>query len=140
MAAGEGRKNVFAGNLNASRRGAEAEAYAVSGGAGTGGPEFQAECMLAFSFSDQKEKNWYCEQHPERLFADPLLKRTIPGPMLCCRDQRGFFLAAPFRTNCPVALPGLFCLARVEKLPSGVRMIWRFDEKGWPVNGEKTLA
>ena len=103
-------------------------------------PEFQAECMLAFSFSDQKEKNWYCEQHPERLFADPLLKRTIPGPMLCCRDQRGFFLAAPFRTNCPVALPGLFCLARVEKLPSGVRMIWRFDEKGWPVSGEKTLA
>ena len=90
-------------------------------------PEFQAECVLAFSFSDQQERSWYCEQHPERLFADPLLKKHIPGPMLCRRDRRGFSLAAPFRPDHPFAMPGLFCLARMEKMPSGIRLIWRFD-------------
>ena len=100
-------------------------------------PEFQAECILAFSFSDRKEESWYCEQHPERLFTDPLLKKYISGPMLCRRNKCGFSLAAPFRPDHPFVLPGLFCLARVEKLPSGVRVLWHFDEKGWPVREER---
>ena len=98
-------------------------------------PEFQADCALAFSFSNSKKQGsaWYCEQHPERFFQDPLLKRSIPGPMLCQREEHGFQLAAPFRTDCPIALPGLFSLARLEKGTSGVRLVWHFDEKGWPV-------
>ncbi|MGO5022523.1 hypothetical protein ACTQ4E_05430 [Lawsonibacter sp. LCP25S3_G6] len=98
-------------------------------------PEFRAESVLAFSFAEKQETNWYCEQHPERFFTDPLLKKNVPGPMLCRREKNGFLLAAPFRPDRPVALPSLFCLARVEKLPSGIRLVWRFDEKGWPIPG-----
>lgn len=102
-------------------------------------PDFRAECVLAFSFSESETGKWYCEPHPERLFTDPLLKKHIPGPMLCCRNHKGFSLAAPFKTDHPFVLPGLFCLASVEKLPSGVRLIWRFDEKGWPVSRERAV-
>ena len=101
-------------------------------------PEFRAESVLAFSFDKKEAGEWYCEQHPERLFTDWLLRGQIPGPMLCRREQRGFSLGAPFHTDRPLALPGLFCLAQPESHPSGVHLVWRFDEKGWPTMGRES--
>ena len=91
-----------------------------------------------FSFDKKEAGEWYCEQHPERLFTDWLLRGQIPGPMLCRREQRGFSLGAPFHTDRPLALPGLFCLAQPESRPSGVHLVWRFDEKGWPTMGRES--
>ena len=98
-------------------------------------PQFWSECKLAFSFSNQgrhPQENWYCEQHPERMIQDITAKRGIHGPMLCRRRKDGFALAAPLRTNCPIPLEPLFCLAQVERWPTGPHMIWEFDEEGQP--------
>lgn len=107
-------------------------------------PEFRAESVLTFSFdekeagNDEKEGgNWYCEQHPEQLFTDRLLKGQIPGPMLCRRERQGFWLGAPFHTGRPLALPGLFCLAQLERRPSGTNLVWHFDNNGWPIMGRE---
>ncbi len=101
-------------------------------------PQFRAEAALAFSF---KERNgdWYCEQHPERLVADPVLKAQLSGAMLCRRERDGFSLSAPFRTDRPIRLPALFCLSRVERREGGTHLVWSFDRNGTPKishNGE----
>lgn len=93
-------------------------------------PHFRAESALAFPFPGQR--GWYCEQHPERLTADPLLRERLRGAMLCRRDAETFSLSAPFRTDRPVRLPALFCLARVEKRDGQMHMVWEFDSQGRP--------
>ena len=95
-------------------------------------PEFWAESVLAFPFDREEAEGWYCEQHPEGLFADSLLKGQIPGPMLCRREKGGFSLGAPFRTDRPFALPGLFCLARVELREGRPWLVWEFGPDGLP--------
>lgn len=89
-----------------------------------------AETILAFPFSSAER--WYCEQHPEQLTDDPVLRRQLKSPMLCRRGRDGFWLAAPFRTDSPVALEALFCLARMESLEGRPHLVWSFDEKGRP--------
>ena len=96
-------------------------------------PELRPECRLAFPFSRRERGEWYCEQRPEELVSDPLVKSWIQGPMLCHREKEGFSLAAAFQTNGPMPLAGLFCLAQVERWPSGLRLVWRFDQAGRPV-------
>lgn len=93
-------------------------------------PHFRAEAPLAFPFS--RQDNWYCEQHPERLLADPVLRERPTGPMLCRREEAGFSLSAPFRPDQPVALSALFCLARVERREGRPHLIWSFDRSGQP--------
>lgn len=95
-------------------------------------PQLWAEAPLAFAFSSQDSGRWYCEQHPERLLADPVLKRQIGGAMLCRREGECFALAAPFRTDAPVALPPLFCLAQVERWDGRPHLVWQFDAGGRP--------
>lgn len=96
-------------------------------------PDFWAETLLAFPFSsDCGSEGWYCEQHPDHLLSDPVLKLQAQHPMLCRRSGDGFLLAAPFRTDAPVALPGLFCLARVERWSGRSHLVWRFNQNGQP--------
>lgn len=95
-------------------------------------PQFRAEAPLAFPFAGVNTGKWYCEQHPERLLADPVLQKQLSGAMLCQKDQSGFSLAAPFRPDRPVALPALFCLARVERWDGRPHLVWTFDSNGHP--------
>lgn len=94
-------------------------------------PQFRAEAPLAFSFGGAR--GWYCEQHPERLLADPVLRAQIPGPMLCLRQGEGFSLSAPFRSDRPFPLPALFCLARTERREGRLYLVWPFDREGRPL-------
>ena len=96
-------------------------------------PQVWAECRLAFPFTKPEKGTWYCEQRPDQFLRDPLLKKWIQGPMLRRKDGDGFCLAAPFHTGRPMVLAGLFCLARVEKWPSGFYAVWRFDGEGRPI-------
>lgn len=102
-------------------------------------PQIWAECRLAFPFTKQEKGTWYCEQRPDQFLCDSLLKKWIQGPMLRRKDKDGdgFYLAAPFHTDRPMALAGLFCLARVEKWPSGFYAVWRFDGDGQPIGAGK---
>lgn len=94
-------------------------------------PRFRAEGVLAFSFAAQGGR-WYCEQHPERLLADPVLRAQVRTSMLCQKEASGFSLAAPFRTDRAVPLSALFCLARVERWDGRPHLVWSFDQEGRP--------
>ena len=96
-------------------------------------PQLRAECSLTFPFGETSERKWYCEQKPGGLFSDPLLKRWVCEPILCRRDKRGFSLAAPFRTDRRMPLPGLFCFGRIERWPAGLYIVWKFNKQGIPV-------
>lgn len=89
-----------------------------------------AEAPLAFPFANTER--WYYEQHPDRFTNDPILRRQIKGPMLCRKGSEGFQLAAPFRTDAPVPMDALFCLARLESLEEKPHLIWSFDREGHP--------
>ena len=95
-------------------------------------PRFRAEAVLAFAFGAPSGGRWYCEQHPDRLVADPVLRARLRGAMLCRRGEEGFSLSAPFRTDRPVSLAALFCLARVERREGQLHMVWEFDSEGNP--------
>ena len=95
-------------------------------------PHFRAEAPLAFAFSGQTAGRWYCEQHPDRLVADPLLRERLKDAMLCRKEQEEFSLAAPFRTDRPLRLPALFCLSRVERRDGQLHLVWDFDSEGNP--------
>jgi len=95
-------------------------------------PHFRAEAPLAFSFNAPPAGRWYCEQHPEQLVRDPVLRERLRGAMLCRREDGGFSLAAPFRTDCPVRLPALVCLARLERRDGQLHLVWAFDSQGNP--------
>ena len=98
-------------------------------------PQFWAEAPLAFSFqpSGPSRGGWYCEQHPERLLADPVLRAQVQGPMLCLREGAGFSLSAPFRPDRPFPLSALFCLARTERREGRLYLVWPFDREGRPI-------
>lgn len=96
-------------------------------------PRFRAESPLAFAFDGPDKGRWYCERHPERLVEDPVLRARLSDPMLCRKGTDGFSLAAPFRTDRPVRLDALFCLARAERWDGQLHLVWRFDAKGRPV-------
>lgn len=93
-------------------------------------PVAGGEAVCAFLFSD--EGAWRCETQPQRLLADVELGRQVMGPMLHRRREDGFELAAPFRRDRPMALPGLFCFARVDKIDGKTHLIWNFDSAGRP--------
>lgn len=103
-------------------------------------PQFQAAAPLAFAFDSQKGGGWYCEPHPDRLLCDPVLKCQASSPMLCRREGEGFSLAAPFRTDIPVPLSALVCLASVERQEGRWHLVWRFDADGNPKIPHKTQA
>lgn len=100
-------------------------------------PHFRVEAPLAFPFSTQPLGRWYCEQHPERMVADPLLRERLRGAMLCRREGDTFSLSAPFRTDRPVRLPALFCLGRLERREGQLHLVWDFDGQGNPVSPHK---
>lgn len=89
-----------------------------------------AEAVLSFSF--RENGGWYCEQHPERMVHDPELQRQFHGSMLCRREGGGFHLAAPFRTDGPLALETLFCLGHLEKIQGRPHLVWNFKTDGTP--------
>lgn len=95
-------------------------------------PMAGAESVLAFAFQDGGVERWYCEREPKRLVSDPVLRRQLSGSMLCKRGRDGFLLAAPFRTDSPLPLESLFCLARVERLEGCPHLVWAFDREGNP--------
>lgn len=95
-------------------------------------PSFRVEAPLAFAFDCPPDRGWYCEQHPDRLVRDPVLKAVLTGPILCRRGERGFSLSLPFRTDRPLRLCALFCLARIERLEGRFRLVWDFDSQGDP--------
>ena len=94
-------------------------------------PPSGARAELAFSFAGPR--CWYCEGRPGRLVADPILRQALGAPMLCSREGEGFSLAAPFRTDAPVPLSPLFCLARVERVEGRPHLVWTFDGAGRPL-------
>ncbi|WP_160667689.1 hypothetical protein [Colidextribacter sp. OB.20] len=96
-------------------------------------PQFRAEAPLAFPFTPQHTEKWYCEQHPERLLTDPVLRGQVPGPMLCLREGEGFSLSAPLRADRPFPMPALFCLARPERREGRLYLVWRFGRRGRPI-------
>lgn len=89
-----------------------------------------ARAVLAFPFA--QEGQWYCESQPGRFVRDPVARRQLKGAMLCCRAGGETCLAAPFRTDAPLALEALACLARVELLEGRPHLVWRFDTQGQP--------
>ena len=93
-------------------------------------PQFSAAATLAFSFS--APANWYCEQHPSQLLADPVLQEQLKGSMLCRKESDGFSLAVPFRPERPVALSALICLASLERWEGRPHLVWHFDREGHP--------
>jgi len=95
-------------------------------------PQFRAAAVLSFSFQEREPGGWYCERKPDRLVSDPVLKGQLNCSMLCRRSGEGFSLAAPFRTNCPIPLTALFCLARVERRNGQPHLVWSFDREGIP--------
>jgi len=94
-------------------------------------PVERAEAPLAFPF--QSNERWVREGDPGRLLADPVLRKQARQTMLCRRGKDGFRLAVPFRTDCPVAMESLFCLARVERLEGRPHLVWSFDREGVPL-------
>lgn len=95
-------------------------------------PQFWAEAPLAFPFAVQEGGSWYCEQHPERLVSDPVLKGQLKGSMLCRKGEGAFSLADPFRTDRPLRLNALFCLSQVERWEGRPHLVWTFDQEGRP--------
>lgn len=95
-------------------------------------PRFRAEAPLAFAFDGQPAQGWYCEQRPGRLVRDPVLKAALTSPILCCRGEQGFSLSVPLRTDRPLPLCTLFCLARTERREGRLYLVWDFDAQGNP--------
>ena len=93
-------------------------------------PLEEAQAPLAFPFSDVQR--WYREPRPQEMISDPILKEQLRGPVLCSRSREGFSLAVPFRTDAPVALNALICLAKVERLEGRPHLVWSFDREGRP--------
>lgn len=101
-------------------------------------PVKDCKITLAFPF---EHKNWYCEQNPERLIADPLLRGQIKGAMMCCRDGNSIFLAVPFRKETSVVLDAAFCLGKVETIHGVPHIVWEFNKSGllqFPDKAERT--
>lgn len=99
-------------------------------------PIAESEAVLAFPF---QKSSWYCEQHPEQLIRDQELKRAFRSPMLCCRQEGSFRLAAPLRTDKPVALEPIVCLACMEQIEGRPHLIWKFDGEGKPIVPEADI-
>lgn len=89
-----------------------------------------AEVVLAFPFAQAGQ--WYCESQPARFVRDPVVRRQLKGAMLCCRAEGEIRFAAPFRTDAPLVLETLACLAQVELLEGRPHLVWRFDQSGQP--------
>ena len=89
-----------------------------------------AEAVRVFAFSNQGP--WNSEEHPERMFKDPVLREQVRGAMLCRKGKSGFQLASRFRKDRPVALPGLFCFSRLKEIGGQLCMVWDFDWDGTP--------
>ena len=93
-------------------------------------PVTGAEAVRAFAFSDHGP--WNTEEHPERLFKDPVLRGQVRGPMFYRRGSSGFQLAARFRKDCPVALPSLFCFSQLGEIGGHPCLVWNFEWDGRP--------
>lgn len=94
-------------------------------------PVTGGEVVLAFPFEDRG--GWRREADPGRLLADPILRSQMGGPCLYRQEGEGFLLAVPFRTDRPMPLVSLFCLAAIRRVEGVCRAVWRFDGKGCPV-------
>ena len=86
-------------------------------------------CRIVLSFPFENRK-WYCEQEPEKLISDPVLKGQIKGSMMCSKKGDRTWLAAPFQKEHLVMLNAAFCLGRVEAIHGSPYIIWEFDGVG----------
>ena len=93
-------------------------------------PVTGGRAVLAFSFAPAA--GWRTEPRPDTVIRDPVLRGQLGGPALCRQDGAGVLLALPFRTDRPIPLVSLFCLARVEGVEGRPHLIWRFDGEGRP--------
>ena len=75
---------------------------------------------------------WYCEEHPERLFNKTGENSVQLGAMFCRRYAEGFELAVPFHENKPLGLNFLFCFAVLKPINGKQYLVWKFNREGEP--------
>lgn len=98
-------------------------------------PPMGAEVVMAYPFADRRPpEGWSWVDCPGRLLGDALLAQSARNisRALLQKDEQGFFLALPFRTNAPFPLTPLFCLGRIARLGGGWYVLFRFSRKGCP--------
>lgn len=94
-------------------------------------PVTGGEIVLSFLFNDTV---WTAEEHPERLFSDPILRRAVTGRrFLLRRREGGFTLAARFDPCAPFPIAPLFCFARIACVMGERSALFEFDADGSPV-------
>lgn len=92
-----------------------------------------AEVRLAYAFGQQKNDGWTVISRLPDTIGDELLRRSLRGRVLYKQGEEGrCLLAAPFRTDCPVALEPLICLGRGEQVEGKLCLVWAFDGQGRP--------
>lgn len=97
-------------------------------------PVTGGEICLTYPFA---RPQWSPEPQPERVCREEYLKVSLRGRQgfLSRSGPEEVELAYPFRTDCPLPLTSLFCLARVEGVNGRRCIVWRFDRTGWPRPG-----
>lgn len=97
-------------------------------------PVTGGEICLTYAFA---RPQWSPEPQPERVCREEYLKVSLRGRQgfLSRSGPEEVELAYPFRTDCPLPLTPLFCLARVEGVNGRRCIVWRFDRTGWPRAG-----
>lgn len=99
-------------------------------------PPTGAEVALAYSFAPEfpPPPEWCWTDCPQRLMKEPMLSQCLRGVKraLLKRDVEGFLLAFPWSRHEPFPIPPLFCLARLESMPGGRFVVFRFSRQGHP--------
>lgn len=98
-----------------------------------------ARCVLAYPFRYQKitGDGWYREEDPGHLVDEETRKLGEWQPMLCRKGERGLALAWPVKTDAPIPLVHLFCLAEIGSIRGELHFIWHFNAGGAPYFPEK---
>lgn len=106
-------------------------------------PVERAESRLVFSFGREGQRTpppgWSWERDPARLLGDPLL-RAAAGKLRCVisrREEGGFALAAPWRSDREFPLSLLFCFAHGAELAGERWAVFHFNCRGCPVFPEQ---
>ncbi|WP_297212943.1 hypothetical protein [uncultured Flavonifractor sp.] len=103
-----------------------------------GWPPVGAEAALTYRVqrgapSRPAPPGWTWTAHPAQLLGEPLLVRAAgKGGALLRREEGGFTLAYPFRTDRPFPLTPLFCFARVTRLEGAYYAAFPFRAGGCP--------
>lgn len=94
-------------------------------------PVTGGEIVLSFPFDGSR---WTAEAHPERLFSDGVLRRSVTGGRFLLRQREGgFTLAARFDPCAPFPIPPLFCFGRLGRVKGERAVLFEFDADGLPL-------